>query len=477
MKLWKVHYNMCEQRHIVIVGGGITGLATAWKLEQLLAGRTDVVVTLLEKSHRLGGKIKTYTENGRTIEAGPDSFLTRKPYMKEWLQSLGLPLVESESGKAYVLRRKKLHPIPDGAVMGVPTTIRPFITSSLFSFQGKIAASKDFWKKPLSRTGDVSVGTFFSRRFGDEVLEALIEPLLSGIYAGNLDEMSMDATFPQFRALEKAERSLILGLRKTRTVSSVKKGPFSTVTTGLESVVAKIHQSLKSTRIILDTQIERVHRHNASWNLVSHSGASFHADHIIFTTPHENMRSIFSLHDLSEFFTTTPSTSVATAALVFSAKDLKGVTLDANGFVVSRREATSITACTWTSTKWPHTSNGEEIILRCYIGRPNESDIVHLHDDKILETVTSDLQKITGITAKPIHSYISRHIESMPQYTVGHLERMEKLQQYSERYLPQVHCIGAYNGGVGLPDRVKIAFETAQHIVTHQLKSEELSYE
>ncbi|MBL5781497.1 protoporphyrinogen oxidase [Bacillus sporothermodurans] len=192
---------MSGKKHkVVIIGGGITGLTSAFYLQnEIKQNNLPIEFKLVEASRRLGGKIKTVRKDGFVIETGPDSLLTKNESFTKLVEKLGIQqeLIESETDKTYVISNDKLYLIPEGAVVGIPTQISPFILSSLFSFSGKVRAAADLIIPRLKEKKDVSIGQFFRRRFGDEVVENLIEPLLSGIYAGDIDQLSLKAIFPQ----------------------------------------------------------------------------------------------------------------------------------------------------------------------------------------------------------------------------------------------------------------------------------------
>lgn len=201
-----------EKRKVAVVGGGITGLAAVYYLQKEAREKGyPLEVVLIEASHRLGGKIQTMRKDGFIIERGPDSFLARKKSFGILAEDLGIDdqLVSNATGQAYVLVGDELHPIPGGSVMGIPTQIAPFVTSGLFSWSGKFRAAGDFVLPKSSVVGDQSLGQFFRRRFGGEVVENLIEPLLSGIYAGDIDKLSLQSTFPQFHELEQKRKSVV----------------------------------------------------------------------------------------------------------------------------------------------------------------------------------------------------------------------------------------------------------------------------
>ena len=207
-----------QSKKVVIVGGGITGLSAAFYMQKEAREKgLPLDVILVEASNRLGGKIQTVRRDGFVIERGPDSFLIRKKSMGILAEDLGIEgeLVKNATGQAYVLVNGELHPIPGGSVMGIPTEIGPFLKTGLFSVAGKLRAAGDFVLPRSHYSRRPITGDFFRRRFGGEVVENLIEPLLSGVYAGDIDHMSLESTFPQFYEVEKKHRSLILGMKKT----------------------------------------------------------------------------------------------------------------------------------------------------------------------------------------------------------------------------------------------------------------------
>jgi oxygen-dependent protoporphyrinogen oxidase len=256
-----------NKKRIVVVGGGITGLTTAYYLQkEAEATQLEVEVILIEASHRLGGKIHTLVQDGFVIERGPDSFLARKTSAAKLAEEVGMSkqLIRNATGKAYVLVNGKLHPMPGGSIMGIPTRMAPFITTGLFTIPGKIRASADFILPRSNIEGDQSLGKFFRRRLGDEVVENLIEPLLSGIYAGDIDQLSLLSTFPQFHQVEQKHRSLIIGMKKTNTPPADQKekelGKFLTFSTGLQSFVDAIEKKLNAQLVLKGVKVENVLR-------------------------------------------------------------------------------------------------------------------------------------------------------------------------------------------------------------------------
>ncbi|PTY84919.1 protoporphyrinogen oxidase, partial [Heyndrickxia sporothermodurans] len=308
---------------------------------------------LVEASRRLGGKIKTVRKDGFVIETGPDSLLTKNESFTKLVEKLGIQqeLIESETDKTYVISNDKLYLIPEGAVVGIPTQISPFILSSLFSFSGKVRAAADLIIPRLKEKKDVSIGQFFRRRFGDEVVENLIEPLLSGIYAGDIDQLSLKAIFPQFYEVEKRYRSLIIGTKRDKTYSN----RFLTLRNGLESIVESMEEKLEESSIMKGIRVVKVEKssRDQDYEISLNNGEHLEADSVIIALPHYLLPNIFPRYDFFEPLSKVPATSVATVAMAFSEEAIRK-NFDGTGFVVARNSDYTINACTWSHKKWPH---------------------------------------------------------------------------------------------------------------------------
>jgi oxygen-dependent protoporphyrinogen oxidase len=443
------------KRTVVIIGGGITGVTAAYYLQKAIKEQQlPLECKLIEATHRLGGKVQTVIRDGFVIERGPDSFLARKTSASRLAREVGLEdeIVHNATGKSYILVNGKLYPIPGGAVMGIPTQIGPFITTGLLSPLGKLRAALDFVLPPTKVEGDLSLGQFFRRRFGDEVVDNLIEPLLSGIYAGDIDQMSLMATFPQFFQVEQKHGSLVLGTKRiTPKAQKERKGAFQTLKTGLQSLVDEVEKRLEPGSVIKGVRVEQVKRDGAEYRLRLSTGEEWKADSIIVATPHSTVPAMFADYPFFAPFRSVPATSVATVALAFSENAIEQ-DIDGTGFVVSRRNDYTITACTWTHKKWPHTAPPGKALLRCYVGRPGDEEIVEQSDDEIVRVVMDDLNKIMRINGRPEFFVISRWKRAMPQYTVGHKERLAKIKDQMAAELPGVFLAGCSYEGLGLPD-------------------------
>ncbi len=460
------------RKKVAIVGGGITGLAAAFYLHR---DENDTVdFTLFEQSTRLGGKIQTVYHDGFVVERGPDSFVARKRSASKLVTDIGLEteLVRNHAGQAYVLNNDRLYPIPGGSIMGIPTEVTPFVKTNLFSLLGKVRAAYDLILPRRSRENeDQSLGHFFRRRLGNEVVENLIEPLLSGIYSSDIDRLSLMATFPQFYEVEREHRSLMLGMKKTtpspqkRSKDEKKPSAFLTLSNGLESLVKKIEEFLPPESIQKNRGVEKIIKHKDRYDVYVANGEKQTFDAVIITSPHAVIKQILRHYTISDMLKNYSSTSVANVAMAFDVDKVK-LSQDGTGFVVSRNANYTITACTWTHHKWPHTTPEGKVLLRAYVGRPGQSEIVEASDEDIIDVVLQDLNKVMFIEGRPDFHVVTRWREAMPQYTVGHKFRIEALKSQVQAELPGVFLAGSSFEGVGIPDCIDQGIEALNQTLT-----------
>lgn len=472
-----------SKKQIVIIGGGITGLTAAYYLQkEVRENHLPYTVKLIEASHRLGGQMQTYKKDGYLIERGPDSFLETKEKAIVLANEVGMAnrLVHNIPGTTYILANDQLHTIPGGSVMGIPTEIGPFMTTKLFSIPGKLRAAADLILPRSHAENDQSLGGFFRRRLGDEVVENLIEPLLSGIYAGDIDKMSLMTLFPHFQQVEKKYRSLIIGMKKStppRPKESPKKnkGAFLAFETGLQSFADAITAKLETDSIKLGFRVEKVRKKLKGYEIELNGGEVLAADSIILAVPHQTVYHIFPEYEFFQMFKGVPSTSVATIALGFSKEAVKK-DIEGTGFLISRNSDYTITSCTWLHKKWPHTTPDGKVLLRCFVGRTGGEAIVDLSDDQIVANVLADLSKTISITTDPELAVVSRWTHAMPQYTVGHQERMAKVIRGMKEHLPGIFPAGSSFNGVGLPDCIKQGEEAVSNVLQYlqEIQSKEV---
>ncbi|MDN7247321.1 protoporphyrinogen oxidase [Planococcus shenhongbingii] len=460
-------------RKVAVVGGGITGLSAAYYLQkQAKEQNISLEVTLIEATHRLGGKIQTLRKNGFVIERGPDSFLARTNSINLLAKELGIDdqLIESRAGKTYVMVEDKLHPVPEGSVMGVPTAFGPFLTSNLYSWSGKIRAVGDLVLPKSPAATDQPVGPFVRRRFGTEVVENLIEPLFSGYFSGDIDRLSINATFPAFYEIEQQHRSLIFGMKKNGNIlpeefTTDKNGVFQTFQHGLETLVTALEKELSASTVLKGVKVESIENNNAKAVLTLNNDSTIIADDVIFALPHSKVQSLFEPYGLLKELKEMPATSVATVSMAFPAEAVKQYTDNAIGFVVSRNSDFAITACIASHCKWPSQTPDGKMLFKAFIGRVGDEAVVELSDKEIEKTVLADLRKSMAIEADPEFTIVSRWKEAMPQYLVGHKERIEKMRKEMKTAFPMVQMIGSSFEGYGLPSCVGQGAAAARKII------------
>ncbi|SDN57180.1 oxygen-dependent protoporphyrinogen oxidase [Paenibacillus sp. yr247] len=460
--------------HYMIVGGGITGLSAAFYLKKRL--ESDGVpfhLSVVEKSSTFGGKIHTIERDGFFIEKGPDSFLARKRPIIDLAYDLGLEheLTGTNPGakKTYIVRQGKLHRMPPGLVLGIPTQMTPFMKTGLISPFGKMRAALDLILPKRDLTTDESLGHFLERRLGKEVLERIVEPLLAGIYAGDTFKLSLKATFPQFRTMEQKHRSLILGMmasRKNVTEESthlppaIRSSVFVTFKKGLQMLVSGLVEALESVDLRKGVGVASVSKMGQKTEVIFENGQSEIVDGVILTTPTFQAAQMLAHLPAASELKKIDYISVANVIMAFDRKDIP-FELDASGFLVPRYEGRTITACTLTSAKWLHTAPDGKVLLRCYIGRSGEQEWPQWTDDQLVSKARHDLRELLGLEAEPLFAEVTRLMNSMPQYPVGHLEQIERFRDELAAAMPQVLITGAGFHGVGLPDCIRQGKEAA----------------
>jgi len=464
---------------IVVIGGGISGLSSAFYLRKMAKeqGRT-IHIELVEAEQQLGGKINTMRRDGFVIEKGPDSFLSRKLPIIDLAHDLGieeeLVPTNTKAAKTYIMKDGKLHEMPKGLVLGIPTSILPFLATELVSGQGKLTALADVLMGPQPKDDDESLGGFLARRIGDEIVKNIAEPLLAGIYAGDLYKLSLQATFPQFAQYEKDYGSIILGSRHNRAMMAEKnkgKAPatFMTFRKGLSTMVEALKKELEQSAegtVHTGTKVQAIVKQPDVYHLSLSNGQKLSASAVIVTTPASAANELLQPHIENGMLAAMRYVSVANVVLAFD-KASFDVDFDGSGFLVPRSEGLRITACTWTSNKWLHSSPDDKVLLRCYVGHSEDQESIKLDDEALVAAVREDIEKAIGLKAAPIFTEITRLNHSMPQYPVGHVQAIRDFRIELSEKLPGVWVTGAAFDGVGLPDCIRQGKEAASLILDY----------
>jgi len=476
-------------KRVVVIGGGIAGLSAAYSLREHQKPGQDFEIVILEKNPNVGGNIRTEKVNGFLVEGGPDCFLSEKPWAMELCKRLGLgaellPTNEKDR-KTFVLSGGKLHELPEGVILMIPTKIMPLALSSLITLRGKIRMALEIFVPKKKEKGDETLGEFVKRRLGKEALDKIAEPLVAGVHAGDPETMSIRSSFPKFVQLEEEHGSLIRGMLKRMAAMRKSKaaapkpsgqatGPkvtmFMTLKGGLSEMIATLTSSLlksKNTSITANETVTGVIKKGASYEVRLADNTSVMADAVILAAPAYAASSILAGLDpeLSQKLLTIPYVSTATITVAFKRSDVKHP-LNGFGFVVPRAEKRRIMAASWTSVKFKYRSPEDSVLIRCFVGGAKNSELVDLSDTEMERVVREELKDIMGIDAKPLLTRVYRWKNSMPQYTIGHEERVNWIEERIAKY-PGLYLTGSAYHGIGISDSVRNGEVVAKKALHH----------
>jgi protoporphyrinogen/coproporphyrinogen III oxidase len=450
---------------LLVVGGGITGLSAAHRAVELARERGIALdLTLIEARGRLGGSIASERADGFLVEAGPDSFLSEKPWALALCRRLGIEdrLVRTDDRfrKIFVWSRGRLHPLPDGFQLLAPTAMLPFVTSSLFSLPGKLRMALDL-VLPRGAGDDESLGAFVRRRLGAEALERVAQPLVAGIYTADPDDLSLAATMPRFLDLERKDRSVILGLRRAlrRTplpgTSGARWSLFVTLGGGMEELITTLAGRLPAGAVVLGQRVSMLERTGDRWRVTTAEAGGFEAERVIVATEaHATARLTRYLDPaLATLLEEIPYASAATVSLGYRRADVPHA-LDGFGFVVPRTEGRALLAATFSSVKYPGRAPEHHVLIRGFLGGMLDGAVLGEDDGALVARAREDLTTTLGITAPPVLTRLHRWPASMPQYRVGHLARVETIERLSGA-LPGLSLVGGAYRGVGIADCVR----------------------
>ncbi len=451
---------------LVVVGGGIAGLAAAHRLVTLLPEANVVVV---EREPSIGGKVVTeHTLDGFVIEGAADSFLSRKDRGVGLCEELGLgsELIgrRPENARSYVRRGLELHPLPEGLTGMIPTNLDALAESALLSAAGMERLAREVSIPPAPPGSDESIASFVSRRLGREAYELLVEPLMTGIYGGDGKQLSLQATFPQLRTLELEHGSVLRGLL-ARPVEAGRYPPFVTLVSGMETIVRKLMGALEGRAgSLVGNAAVRLHRGSRGFVVELDDGVTLDADGVVIAVPAFAAASLLAEidSDLSAAHAEIPYASSAVVTLAYEQEDVDHP-LDGYGYVVPDSEGSEVLACTWTSSKWERRAPHGKVLLRVYAGRFGKRDLTADSDRDLVSLARQEVH-LLGIGAKPSLSRIHRWPLGMPQYVMGHPERVARIETALEAQ-PGLAVAGAAYRGVGIPDCIRSGEDAAESVV------------
>jgi oxygen-dependent protoporphyrinogen oxidase len=449
---------------IAVVGGGIAGLAAVRRLERLLP---DADIILLERDERLGGKIRTERIDGFVIEAAPDCFLSRKERGVGLCEELDLggELIgrRPENEGSFVRIGSELHPLPAGLTGMIPTDVGALAESSLLSPEGRERLAAEVDIAPVPAGDDESIAAFVSRRLGREAYEKLVEPLMAGIFGGDGEQLSLRATFPALRALELEHGSVICGLL-AQPPSASARAPFLTLRHGMDALVGALVRSLERAELRAASFVRALEeRSRGGFSIELGSGEVIAADAVVLAVPAFVVADLLSEidEDLAAAHGEMPYGSSAIVTLAYAQADVRHP-LDGYGYVVPRFEGSDVLACTWTSRKWEGRAPEDAVLMRVYAGRFGARDVTAEPDAELVALAREEVL-LLGIDADPVLIRIHRWSHGMPQYVLGHPERLVRIEAALSEH-PRLAVAGAAYRGVGIPDCIRSGEEAAESV-------------
>lgn len=465
-----------RRKRIAVIGAGVAGLAAAHRLSRL-AARDGVALelTVLEGSTRAGGVVETVVRDGLVMERGPDSILTEKPRGIELCREIGLGdrilATNREHAGSLVFRDSRLLPVPDGLHLMAPSRLLPFLASPLLSWPGKLRVAIEPFIPRRRDLADESLADFVRRRLGNEALVRLAQPMVGGVYTADPEKLSLSATMPRFIELERRHGSVIRGMvaarRSRQDGLGDARGPryqlFVALRGGLEELTRRLVERLPAGTLRLASAVDRIERTPSGWSLATRD-ARAEADAVCVATPAHaaaTMLASFAPSLASELGAIEHASS-ATINLVYRREDV-GDPLEAFGFVVPAIERLPLIACTYSSRKYAARAREGTVLLRAFVGGALFPEQLAPDDAALAESAHACLAQLLRIRARPLETMVSRYPRSMPQYHVGHLARVERIEAAVAAH-PTLALAGNAYRGTGIPDCIASGEAAAERL-------------
>lgn len=465
-----------RRKRVVIVGGGISGLTVAYRLQDL--GREEGIppeITLLEASPRFGGVIQTEFRDGFLLEHGADAFLSEKPWAVRLAKRLeiGNQLIETRNGmrRSFILHQGRLKEVPEGFYLLAPNQIRTLFQMPFLSLPGKLRMACELFIPKDADSMDESVGSFVRRRFGEEALHRIAQPMIGGIYTADPDQLSLKATFPVFREMIAAHGSILRAVghkkkqmaKETDSASGPRYSLFLSFSEGMETLVKTLIAKLSGVSLRSQAPVTKVtYGHN--WEIEIGGRETLECEVLCLAIPaYRSAELLQSLAtDIAQGLEEIPYGSVATVNLAYKREDISHL-LNGFGFVIPQIENRQLIGCTFSSVKFSNRAPEGSVLFRAFVGGTFQTEALRLDDEKLGKTVVEELSQILGIKRPPLFVSVARYPRGMPQYRVGHLERMESLEQRIKSY-DGLYLTGNAFRGVGIPDCIHQAESTAEQM-------------
>ncbi len=476
-----------KQKRAIVIGGGITGLAAAYRLRREAERRNiPLTLTLLEASNRVGGVIQTEHRDGFIIEHGPDAFISTKPWAKALCEELCIAEkligTNPKVRRSFVVRKGRLLPVPEGFYMMAPGSFLPFIKSPIFSLGGKLRISLDLFITRRSSLEDESVADFVRRRLGKEAFERMAQPMIGGIYTSDAENLSLKATFPRFIEMEREHGSIIKALlAQKRTASQTNRdtsGPryslFLSFEDGMQTLIDTLAECLSGC-IRLLSPVKSIQQktddiqHEWGWRIHLKNSEMLEAEIVCIALPAPQTSKLLAevSPQLSEMLSAIPYSSSATINLAYRREDVSHP-LNGMGFVVPTTEQFNLIGCSFSSVKFENRAPSDHLLIRAFVAE-NSDYIKHnlskkSASDEIVSSVTKDMSELLGIATDPMYSVVSQHSQSMAQYQVGHQQQVSEIEELAKG-LQGIALAGNAYHGIGIPDCIHSAEQAALALI------------
>ena len=476
-----------DRKQVIVIGGGIAGLTTCYRLVTESAKRgIPIDMTLVEAGDRVGGTVHTSREDGFIIEHGPDVFLSTKPWAKALSEELGIAdqflSTNPKERRSFVLRKGKLYPVPDGFYLMAPASFMPFVKTPIFSWGGKLRMGLD-WIIPRRRSDvDESLEGFITRRLGKEAFTRIAQPMIGGIYTADGKDLSLKATMPQFLEMEKKHGSIIRALVARKKASqgeaSGTSGPrysmFLSFKDGMQTLTDTLAERLPDGCIQLGARVSclEYEEQKKKWNVHLANGERMESDLICVALPAHVAAGLVKTvaPSLSESLASIPYASSAIVNLAFRRSDIEHP-LNGMGFVVPAVEGRSIIGCTFSSVKLAERAPADYALLRAYVGGAGSRGETHFNrsESEIVESVFRELHALLGLKGTPQLTFVHKHPKAMAQYHLGHLDLVAEIETQAKK-LPGFALAGNGYHGIGIPDCINSGEKAASFLLEQGLK-------
>lgn len=460
-------------KKVLVVGGGITGLSAAHRLRKLAdESGQEIRVTLVEADEQLGGKLRTVKKDGFIMETGADSIVTRHEGIRTLVEELGLGdrVVHNATGISYLYRDGGLHAIPADTVFGIPMSEESLMKSTLVSEEGKRAALRDFEEAEHSFTPDSPVGEFLRAFLGDELVERQIAPVLSGVYSGSIDSLTLGSTLPYLLEYKNEYGSIIKGLGANRAKFEAQANKkFLSFDGGLDVLIDALEEAMPDAEILKGAKAERLRKVGGGYELSVKGSGAIRADAVILAIPDGQIRKLLGEEAPDDLFCKFTNASILTMYLGFDLPD-SDLPADGTGFITTGDGAVICDACTWTSRKWAHTSPDGRLLVRLFYknANPEFEEIKEMDRDALISLARRDLEKSLGIKAEPAVVEVTPWYGLMPKYGLGHRTAVDELEALLDEEYPGVAVAGASFHGVGIGLCIEDGRKQAERVIAQR---------